>query len=85
VKDERNKQTSTGGRWRGSLAGLHAGGGRRGNIYDALKNKAKKVNWGGKNRKELYCLFNKKGFTDAMIKKAKEEEVILFKEDVLYQ
>jgi len=54
-------------------------------IYDALKNKAKKVNWGGKNRKELYCLFNKKGFTDAMIKKAKEEEVILFKEDVLYQ
>jgi len=54
-------------------------------IYDALKNKAKKVNWGGKNRKELYCLFNKKGFTDAMIKKAKEEEVILFKGDVLYQ
>lgn len=54
------------------------------NIYDALKNKAKKVIWGGKNRKELYCLFSKKGFTDAMIKRAKEEGVILFKGDVLY-
>lgn len=53
-------------------------------IYDALKNKAKKVKWGSENRKELYCLFSKKGFTDAMIRKAKEERVILFKGDVLY-
>jgi AAA+ ATPase superfamily predicted ATPase len=51
-------------------------------IYDALKNKAKKVKWGNKNRKEAYCLFSKKGFTDAMIRMAKEEGVMLFTGDV---
>lgn len=52
-------------------------------IYEALKNKAKKVIWKDKNRKEFYCLFSKKGFTEAMIKLAKKEGVILFKQDIL--
>ncbi len=51
-------------------------------IYEALKVKAKKVEWGSKGRKEFFCLFSKKGFTEAMIKKAKEEKVVLFKENV---
>ena len=52
-------------------------------IYENLKRKAEQVEMGGiKGRKELYCLFSKKGFTEAMIKKAKEEGVILFKQDM---
>jgi AAA+ ATPase superfamily predicted ATPase len=53
-------------------------------IYENLKRKAEQVEMGGiKGRKELYCLFSKKGFTEAMIKKAKEEGVILFKQDMM--
>jgi AAA+ ATPase superfamily predicted ATPase len=47
-------------------------------IYEALKEKAKKVQWGSAKRKEYYCLFSKQGFTDAMTKKAREEGVALF-------
>ena len=50
-------------------------------IYENLKRKAQKVAWGGKNRKEFFCLFSKKGFTDSMIKAAKKEGIFLFKED----
>ncbi|MEW6455144.1 MAG: ATP-binding protein [Acidobacteriota bacterium] len=53
-------------------------------IYENLKNKAKKVKWGDKNRKELFCLFSKKGFSDTMIKRAKGEGVMLFIGDQLY-
>ncbi|NOZ68766.1 MAG: ATP-binding protein [Deferribacteres bacterium] len=52
-------------------------------IYDALKQKAKKVQWGSRTRKQQFCLFSKKGFTASMIKLAKEEGVALFKEDKL--
>lgn len=53
-------------------------------IYENLKRKAKQVEADrNKGRKEFYCLFSKKGFTDAMIKKAKEEGVILFKQNML--
>jgi AAA+ ATPase superfamily predicted ATPase len=53
------------------------------NIYEELKQKAQKVQWGGKTRKEYFCLFSKKGFTDAMVKLALEDGVALFQEDKL--
>jgi AAA+ ATPase superfamily predicted ATPase len=52
-------------------------------VFEPLKEKATKVNWGSKRRKEHFCLFSKSGFTQAMIRKAKEEGITLFKEDVL--
>ena len=54
------------------------------NVYESLRDKAEKVLWGRKDRRETYCLFSKKGFTQAMIKRARKEGVILFKEDELY-
>ncbi len=50
-------------------------------IYEALKKKAERIPWGSKKRKEYFCLFSKKGFTEAMVKRAKEEGVRLFKEN----
>jgi hypothetical protein len=50
-------------------------------IYEELKKKAQKVSWGSKKRKEYFCLFSKKGFTDAMARRAREEGVRLFKEN----
>ncbi|MCD6569343.1 MAG: hypothetical protein J7L53_01410 [Deltaproteobacteria bacterium] len=52
-------------------------------IYERLKQKAGKVKWGSKARKEFFCLFSKKGFTDAMLKKAEDEGVLLFRENRL--
>jgi len=52
-------------------------------IFDALREKARKVKWGGRQRREFFCLFSKSGFTQAMIRKAREEGVILFKGDEL--
>ncbi len=53
------------------------------NVYDELKQKAQKVMWGGKGRKEYYCLFSKSGFTDAMVRTAEEEDVYLFKGEMI--
>ena len=53
------------------------------NVYEELKRKAENVSWGKRGRKEFFCLFSRKGFTDAMIKKAREEKVLLFREDSL--
>jgi len=39
------------------------------------------VEWGKKGRKEYYCLFARKGFTEAMLKRAREEKVFLFNEN----
>jgi hypothetical protein len=50
-------------------------------VYENLKRKAQLVEWGSEKRKEYYCLFSKKGFTPAMIKRAKDEGVRLFVED----
>lgn len=50
-------------------------------IYEALRQKASQVVWGTKERRELFCLFSKKGFTDAMIRRASEEGVVLYKEE----
>lgn len=53
------------------------------NIYEGLKAKAAKVEWRKKKkvRKEYFALFGKSGFTPDMIKKAKDEKVILFQGD----
>lgn len=51
-------------------------------IYKALKQKAMKVAWGGKSRKEFFCLFSKKGFTEAMIKMAQKEGIVLCVGDI---
>ena len=52
-------------------------------IYEELKKKSQKVQWGSGKRKEKFCLFSKKGFTSSMIRLAKEEEVALFQENRL--
>ena len=51
-------------------------------IFEALRSKAKMVEWGKEGRREFFCLFSRKGFTEAMIKVAKKEGVVLFKEDM---
>jgi AAA+ ATPase superfamily predicted ATPase len=48
------------------------------NIYEELKLKSNKVQWGKRGRKDFFCLFSKKGFTETMMKKSKEEGVLLF-------
>lgn len=62
-------------KWSEKLVGI--------DIYEALKEKARQVAWGSQERKEYFCLFSKMGFTEAMLKRAKEEGVVLFKEDGL--
>lgn len=49
-------------------------------ILDKLKEKAKSVVWGTAKRKEVYALFSKAGFTDALLKMSEKGEVILFKQ-----
>ncbi len=53
------------------------------NIYEDLKTKAAKVEWGKKGRKEFFALFSRSGFTSDMLKKAKEEKILLFHQDQL--
>lgn len=53
------------------------------NIYQALKKKSEKVDWGRKNRKEYFALFSKSGFTAEMKKIAKEDKIYLFHKDKL--
>ncbi len=47
-------------------------------IIENLKRKSKMVVWGGKNRKEYYCLFSKSGFTQKLTDIAKKEKILLF-------
>lgn len=54
-------------------------------IYDALKQKAARVSWGSSARKERFCLFSKTGFTDAMLKTARNDGVLLFQEGTLIE
>ncbi len=53
------------------------------NIFEELKGKAAKVEWGKKMRKEYFALFSRSGFTPDMLKKAKEEKILLFQNDQL--
>ena len=52
-------------------------------IYESLKQKAQKVIWGKKARKEHFCLFGKSGFTEAMRKKAEQDAVWLFQGETI--
>jgi len=47
-------------------------------VYEMLKTKSTNVPWGSKVRRDFFCLFSKKGFTESMLKTAKKERVILF-------
>jgi len=51
------------------------------NIYTALKEKANNVKWGNENRTQHFCLLSKSGYTEAMIKLASAEGVVLFNKD----
>ena len=53
------------------------------NIYEDLKKKSQRVEWGKKKRKEYFALFSKSGFTPDMEKMAKKEKVYLFRKDKL--
>lgn len=52
-------------------------------IYQKLKEKAKKVSWYLDDRKEYYILFSKKGFTRGLKEIAKKERVFLVEKDKL--
>ena len=54
-------------------------------VYEALKRKAKKVVWGGEKRKEFFCLFSRKGFTDMMLKTARKEDVVLYAGETIFR
>lgn len=60
-------------KWSNKLVGI--------DVYENLKEKAQKVLWGKKGRKEFFCLFSKKGFTETMLKIARQEGIKLFVED----
>ena len=51
------------------------------NVYEGLKEKSRKVEWGKKNRKEYFALFSRTGFTPDMEKTARKETVYLFHGD----
>jgi len=53
------------------------------NIYENLKRKSQRVEWGKKNRREHFALFSKSGFTPDMKKIAKKEYIYLFHKDKL--
>lgn len=52
-------------------------------VYEALRDKSSKVAWGKPGRKEYFCLFSKKGFTDAVVRKAKTENIGIFRGETL--
>ncbi len=53
------------------------------NIYEDLKRKSGKVEWGKRNPEKHYALFSKSGFTDRMLRLAAREKVLLFHKDIL--
>ncbi len=53
------------------------------NILESLKEKSLQGDWGKPNRKEIFILFSKNGFTKALIEYAKQEGVLLVEGDML--
>jgi AAA+ ATPase superfamily predicted ATPase len=51
------------------------------NILEELKRKSSLIDWERSKRKEYYCLFSKSGFTETIIKQAREERILLFHKD----
>jgi AAA+ ATPase superfamily predicted ATPase len=47
-------------------------------LYENLKRKTHLVDWNRGERKEYFCLFSKSGFTENMLKLAREERIVLF-------
>ncbi len=47
-------------------------------VYLSLVDKAGSVRWGGYERKEIYCLISRSGFTKRMKKLAAKDNVLLF-------
>lgn len=63
-------------KWSNKLVGV--------NVYQDLKEKAWRVNWGKlNNRQEYFVLFSKAGFTQGMLGLSKKERVVLIKGDKL--
>ena len=46
-------------------------------IYQELRRKAQRVDWGGRKRKERFVLFSRNGFTTGMRQEAKKDGVLL--------
>lgn len=46
-------------------------------IYQALRHKAQRVDWGGRERQERFVLFSRNGFTTGMWQVAQQEGVVL--------
>jgi uncharacterized protein len=53
------------------------------NIFEALKQKSRLVDWEKNSRKEYFILFSKSGFTKEMLSVAKKEKVFLVEKDRL--
>lgn len=53
------------------------------NILESLKEKSLEGDWGKPNRKEIFILFSKNGFTKGLIEYAKQEGVLLVEGDML--
>jgi hypothetical protein len=52
-------------------------------IYEGLIKKSEKVLWGSANRKELFCLVSRSGFTPSLMKKANEDLILMRKDGVV--
>ena len=52
-------------------------------ILEKLKVKAARVAWGTAGRKEIYALFSRSGFTDAVMKRTASGNLLLFKQGSL--
>ncbi len=52
-------------------------------IYEGLMKKAEKVRWGSTDRKELFCLVSRSGFTPSLMKKANEGLILMRKDGVV--
>lgn len=77
TNDEENKILFCEVKWSNKQVGT--------NIFDDLKRKAKNVKWGKEGRKEYYILFSKSGFTNDMLKLAKQEHVYLVNKNELIE
>ena len=74
--DEENKEIYFGeAKWSRNPVGA--------DILDELKRKAALVDWNRGKRKEHFMLFSRSGFTDAVVKTASKENVILFKGETI--
>jgi len=50
-------------------------------VYENLKRKSQLVDWNRRDRTEQFCLFSRSGYTEAMLKLAKKDKIVLFHKD----